>query len=151
MHKIIKTTVYTAAALVIATFIYANAPTPFSYVDTAPEFDKLLKENKLVVVQFFNPTCPVCMAFKRKGIFGKTAKALPHIKFAMTSSETGASLHHEFKIQSFPTFVLFKNGKEIGRYKGYAEAPVFINKISGIFSAAELKEPEAVEPEQEKG
>lgn len=110
--------------------------------NTTAEFDKLLKEHKLVVVQFFNPTCPVCMAVKRKGIFPKTAKALPHIAFAMTSSEQGANLHREYKIGAFPTFVFFRNGKEIGRYKGYVEAPQFINKVSGIFSGAELNQPD---------
>lgn len=115
----------------------ANAGAPFSYVDAQPEFDKMLKENKLVVVQFFNPTCPVCMAFKRKGIFGKAAKALPHIKFAMTSSETGAALHSKYGIKAFPTFIFFKNGQQVGEYKGYVEAKIFIKKITDILGAAE--------------
>lgn len=114
-----------------------NAPAPFSYVDTEPEFDKMLKENKLVVVQFFNPTCPVCMAFKRKGIFGKAAKALPHIKFAMTSSEAGAALHHKYGIKAFPTFIFFKNGQKVGEYKGYVEAKIFIKKITDILGATQ--------------
>lgn len=122
-----------------------SAPT-IVQANTTAEFDKLLKEHKLVVVQFFNPTCPVCMAVKRKGIFPKTAKALPHIAFAMTSSEQGANLHREYKIGAFPTFVFFRNGKEIGRYKGYVEAPQFINKVTGIFSAAELNQPDASAP-----
>lgn len=133
MHKLFRTAGYTVAALLATTFIYANVPAPFAYVDTAPEFDKLLQENKLVVVQFFNPTCPVCMAFKRKGIFGKAAKALPQVKFAMTSSDQGAALHHKYGIGAFPTFIFFKNGQEVGRYKGYVEAKIFIGKIENIF------------------
>jgi thioredoxin 1 len=141
LNKIIRPTAYTAAALVIATFIYASVEVSIPQANTPAEFDKILKENKLAVVQFFSPTCGVCLAFKRKGIFQKAAKALPHITFAMTSSEQGVNLHHEYKITAFPTFVFFKNGKEVGRYKGYVETPQFINKVSGIFSAAELKEP----------
>ena len=141
MHKLFKSMAYTFAALLIATFIYASTEVSITQANTTAEFDNLLKQNKLVVVQFFNPTCPVCMAFKRKGIFAKTAKALPHIAFAMTSSEQGANLHHEYKIDVFPTFVFFKEGKEVGRYKGYVEAAQFIKKVSGIFSAAELNEP----------
>lgn len=112
-----------------------NAPAPFIYADTATEFDALLKNNKEVVVQFFNPTCPVCMAFKRKGIFGKAAKALPQIKFAMTSSETGAALHQKYEIKAFPTFIFFKDGKPVGRYTGYVEAPIFIRKVRSMFEA----------------
>jgi thiol-disulfide isomerase/thioredoxin len=141
LSKIFNLGGYSAAALIIATFIYASTDISIQQANSTTEFDKLLKENKLVVVQFFSPTCPVCMAFKRKGIFPKAAKALPHIAFAMTSSEQGANLHHEYKIAVFPTFVFFKDGKEVGRYKGYVETPQFIRKVSGIFSAAELKEP----------
>ena len=91
-----------------------------------------------VVIEFYNPTCPVCNAFKNKGIYRQTAAALPHIKFGMTSSDQGAKLHREFKIEAFPTFVWFRDGKEVGRYKGYVENPMFTRKVSGIFSAAEL-------------
>lgn len=152
LSKFFKLAGYTAAALVIATFIYASTDVSIQQANSTAEFDKLLKENKLVVVQFYNPTCPVCMAFKRKGIFAKAAKALPHIAFAMTSSEQGANLHHEYKIAVFPTFVFFRNGAKVGEYKGYVEAPQFIRKVSGTFSAAELNEPEkSSETEQEKG
>lgn len=141
LSKFFKLCGYTATALIIATFIYASTDVSIQQANSSTEFNKLRKENKLVVVQFFSPTCPVCMAFKRKGIFQKAAKALPHIKFAMTSSEQGADLHHEYKIAVFPTFVFFKDGKEVGRYKGYVDTPQFIKKVSGIFSAAELNEP----------
>lgn len=141
-NKLIKGIGYTFAGLIIATFIYASTDVSIPQANTQAEFDKLLKDNKLVVVQFFNPTCPVCMAFKRKGIFAKAAKALPHITFAMTSSEQGAALHHKYKIEAFPTFLFFKDGnpEPIGRYKGYVEAPQFTKKVTGIFGAAELKE-----------
>lgn len=125
------------ALLFVITFLHANDPVPFVYADTAPEFDKLLQENKEVVVQFFSPTCPVCMAFKRKGIFGKAAKALPQIKFAMTSSETGAALHQKYEIKAFPTFIFFKDGQPVSRYTGYVEAPIFIRKVRGMFEASE--------------
>lgn len=151
LPNVFKKIGYVCTGLILATFIYASTDVSISQVNTTPEFDTLLKENKLVVVQFYNPTCPVCMAFKRKGIFGKTAKALPHIKFAMTSSEQGANLHHEYKIESFPTFVFFKNGKEVGRYKGYSEAKIFLNKVTGIFGAAELNETESTKESTQKG
>lgn len=153
MNKCIKIVSYAMAFIAVFSLSasdQAGSTPTIIQANTTSEFDKLLKENKLVVVQFFNPTCPVCMAVKRKGIYPKTAKALPHIAFAMTSSEQGANLHAEYKIGAFPTFVFFRNGKEIGRYKGYVEAPQFIRKVTGIFSAAELNEP-ASEEQVEKG
>lgn len=152
LNNLVKKLGYVCAGLAIVTSIYASTDSAIIQANNVAEFDKLLKENKLVVVEFFNPTCPVCMAFKRKGIFAKAAKALPHVKFAMTSSDQGANLHHEYKIKVFPTFIFFRNGKKVGEYKGYVEAPQFIRKVNGIFSAAELNEPEkTTELEQEKG
>ncbi len=149
VSKIIKSVSLALAGLAMVTIIYASVDNGIAQVNTAAEFDALLKGHKQVVVQFFNPTCPVCMAFKKKGIFGKAAVALPHIAFAMTSSEKGAALHHEYKIEAFPTFIFFRDGKEVGRYKGYVEAKQFIQKVTGIFSAAKLKA--SHEEDQEKG
>jgi thioredoxin 1 len=118
-------------------------------VATPQELDALLSNNTLAVVQFYNPTCPVCNAFKNKGIFPKMANALPHIKFAKVSSVQGEGLHHEYKIEAFPTFIFFKNGKEINRYKGYVEAPQFIKKTNAIFSNAALKQQQEVLQEAE--
>jgi|ERR1700733_6162616 len=109
-------------------------------ISTPQELDALLSHNNLAVVQFYNPTCPVCNAFKKKGIFPQMANALPHIKFAKISSVQGEGLHREYKIEAFPTFIFFKDGKEISRYKGYLEpAKIFINKTNAIFSNAALK------------
>lgn len=152
LNKWSKKISYACLALLTTMSNAATNNGAIKQVNTTAEFDKLLKKNKLAVVQFFNPTCPVCMAFKRKGIFAKAANALPHVAFAMTSSDQGANLHNEYKedIKGFPTFIFFRNGKKVGIYTGYVEAPLFIKKVSDIFSTTELKESETP-IEYEKG
>ena len=78
---------------------------------------------------------PRVQCIQKKGIFVQTAKALPHIKFAMTSSVQGESLHHEYNIKSFPTFIFFVDGKEIKRFEGYVDNPMFTHKVTDIFSS----------------
>lgn len=134
IKRLLKSLGIGAAALVVVTFLYGQVTGPISEANTTAEFDKLLKENKQVVVEFFSPTCPVCNAFKNKGIFVQTAQALPHVKFAMTSSVQGESLHHEYNIKSFPTFIFFVDGKEIKRFEGYVDNPMFTHKVTDIFS-----------------
>lgn len=112
-----------------------------SEVVTQNDLDQFLndKKNTLAVIEFYDPTCPVCNAFKKTGTYPAMAQALPHIKFAMISVKESPALHEKYTIKGFPTFVYFKNGKEIARSDGYTETRPFINKVSTIFANANLE------------
>lgn len=149
IKRILLTGVLGLLALKAATLLYAAIDNPITEIKNTQELNQFLKAHKLVVIEFYSPTCPVCNAFKRKGIFKETALALPHIQFAMVSSEEAATLHHEFNIQVFPTFIFFRNGKKASfdldgkhndRYVGYVDNPHFTQKVSSIFSSTELQE-----------
>jgi thioredoxin 1 len=150
--KILRGTGIGAAALVAVTLLYAAVESPILEINTAAELDAVLSGNKLVVAEFYNPTCPVCKAFKDKHIFEDAAKALPHVKFIKISVVQGKGLHKEFNITSYPTFIYFRdkkkvlvyhmhNGKEeqSDRFEGYVDNGGFIHQVSDIFSRAELE------------
>jgi thioredoxin-related protein len=99
------------------------------------ELTLLVNNNPQVVIEFYNPTCPVCNAFKHKGIFPATAKALPSVQFALVSSDA-PGLHEKFHIKATPTFVFFKNGHEINRFEGYTDNPVFTHKVESMLSGS---------------
>ena len=122
-----------AALMIICTLIYAATETKITEINKQDALVDYLHENKLVVVEFYSPTCPVCIAFKKKGIFPAAAKKLPHIKFVIVSSQEGIDLHKKYKIEQFPTFVYFQDGKEIKRNVGYSDNPQFIRNVSSIF------------------
>lgn len=119
--------------LVIVTFLYASTTMDIIEINDGQTFQAFIQEHPKVVVEFYNPTCPVCNAFKKKGIYPETAKALPQIKFVMTSSTIGEALHHQYNIQSFPTFVFFQDGKEVNRFSGYSDNPHFTQQVSSMF------------------
>lgn len=135
-------------AIKAVSLLYGATESPIVHLKNAQELDSFLKANPLVVVQFHDLNCPVCQAFKRKGIYNETALALPHIKFAMVSVQEGPGLHREFKIQNYPTFLFWRKAKKItyndkgkptDRYAGYVPNPMYSRKITDIFALAELE------------
>ncbi len=136
-----------AGALVICTLIYAaKEQDNITEINDLKTFDAFIHDHPLVLVEFYNPTCPVCMAFKKKGIFAHSAQQLPQVKYVMVSSHEGEPLHFKYGINQFPTFVYFKNGEPIPyknekgdmtyRHPGYVDEPHFTQRARAIFENA---------------
>jgi thiol-disulfide isomerase/thioredoxin len=134
LKRIVHVTGVGLSALVVVTFIYGAIESRIANIRNQKELDQYLQENKLAVIEFYNPTCPVCNAFKKAGIFQQLADALPHVGFAMVSFEDAKPLHHTFKIEAFPTFIFFSQGKELRRYEGYVGTGAFKDKINQAFT-----------------
>lgn len=77
----------------------------------------LIKRGKNVIVMFRMDECGACkLAFP---IF-KTLEP-KHRKFTFVELEVSKNeeLHREYRITSFPTFIIFKNGKPTKRLNGF--------------------------------
>ncbi len=131
----------TALSLVFATFLYAKH-VDIQEVAAESVLDNVIKSKNKVVVFFYDPTCPVCNAFKKKGIYPATANALPDTTFVMVSSKirqpasdnkSGDFLFKKYEVKAFPSFVFFKDGKKINQFAGYSENPHFTQKVSSMF------------------
>ncbi len=136
------------AALKCATMIYAAIENPIIDIETPEQLNDFKEKNSLVVVEFHDLDCPVCQAFQRKKIFQQTATALPHIKLAKVSVQNGSKLHGDdyYAIHKYPTFIFFRNGekiwftrdgKEVDRFLGYVDNPIFTQKVSAVFAEAD--------------
>ena len=156
--RIFISALFGLAALKAATMIYAvvKPQAQIPDINTAQELDEFLKANPLAVIEFHDLNCPVCQAFQRKGIFNETALALPHIKFAKVSVQQGLGLHKEYQVHNYPTFIFFKkekqikfnrDGKQVDRFLGYVDNPMFTRKVSEVFAEAEL----GTKDKQDKG
>jgi len=148
IKKVLISAAFGLLAIKAVSLLYGATGSPIVNLKNAQELDTFLKANPLAVVEFHDLNCPVCQAFKRKGIYNETALALPHIKFAMVSVQEGRGLHREFKIQNYPTFLFFRkekkvtitnNGKTADRYAGYVQNPMFTRKVTDIFAQTELE------------
>ncbi len=80
------------------------------------EFDTCLKENKYVICDFYTKWCPPCKYIAP--FLEEHAKVNPDIKFLKIDSEEFEQLSLDSQIDGLPTFILYKNGKEVDRLVG---------------------------------
>ncbi len=93
-----------------------------------------LETTPVVVVEFLSPTCPACKAFERSGAFEQLSQELPNAKFLTISygDPEVMSLFSKHKVHGFPTFVFFKDGKEVETHRtvGAPTKAAIKNKIT---------------------
>ena len=85
---------------------------------TAANVAAVLNHNELpVLVDCWAPWCGPCKSFAP--IFEKAAKELePKLRFAKLNTEAQQHVAARWRIQSIPTLILFKKGKEVARLSG---------------------------------
>jgi len=97
---------------------YAN------FVETKTDFDKIVKENDVVFVDFTASWCPPCKMIKP--IYEQLAedhKDKEKVKFVKIDVDENDEVSQEYSIRSMPTFKVFKAGKEIAE-DGFGGASV---------------------------
>lgn len=116
------------AGLPLETSGRAVASSAATYTDQA--FTQLLKNNKLVLVDFNATWCAPCKAMMP--VVEKISndfKGKAHV--AMVDVEANKTIFNSLQIQSIPGFVLFKDGKKVWTYNGiisYADLSGVIKK-----------------------
>ena len=85
---------------------------------TESTFDEALK-NKYVLADFYSEGCPPCRVMNRNLVaFEKRIISPDKIVFSKIDSDAEESLSDKYRIENFPTVILFKNGTEVGRFEG---------------------------------
>jgi thioredoxin 1 len=92
-------------------------------------FDELLgKSKKIVVLEFYTTTCPICKAMAP--IFSQVANELSSTAvFAKVNANQNPELAARFGVMGVPAFKLFCNGKEIGGIVGMTNATALGNTV----------------------
>lgn len=98
---------------------------------TAQDFDKLLKDNKLVLVDFYAVWCAPCKAMSP--VIDKVSKDFTgKAKVEKVDVEANKSITDAYQVQSVPGFMIFKAGKKVWSHNGtisYADLAVVMKKF----------------------
>ena len=84
------------------------------------------------LVMFSSPLCTHCVHFEQNVAPGYKDHALSKIAplSSVNMDEQGTGIYHlKEPIEVLPTFVIIKNGKEVGRLAGYPEQTYFLTFI----------------------
>jgi len=88
------------------------------------EYQAVLKSGKLVLVDFGAEWCPPCR--KMQPVFDELEKTFTgKIVFTKVDAGTQAKLLQEQRVDELPTFILYREGKEIWRGAGVIEKASF--------------------------
>ena len=79
-------------------------------------FEKEIKANKLIVIDLWAEWCGPCKAMGPT--FEELSKEMKNITFAKLNVDENSNIASELGVMSIPTFLIFKNGKEVGRIIG---------------------------------
>lgn len=102
-------------------------------LESESEFDDQLKNagDKVVVVDFFATWCGPCNNIARP-LEQLAQKYESQAVVLKVNVDKIGELAHEFKVFAMPTFIFFKNGKQVERWEGASIEAIenLINKFS---------------------
>lgn len=85
---------------------------------TLSDFDKLLADNKILLVDFYAPWCIPCRQMEPS--LKKLSKEYKDkVTFSRINLDKAKQLARELNIESIPVLAVYKNGKELKRVNGF--------------------------------
>jgi len=97
------------------------------------EYDKLVKEGKPLVVDFWAPWCGPCRMIGP--IFEEISSALgDKVTFAKINVDENQKAASQNGVTSIPSIIFFKDGKRIDTLIGAVPKPMLEQKIKAVFA-----------------
>lgn len=87
-------------------------------IESTEQFADIVDKNPNVLMEFYASWCPHCKAFQPVLESASTKLAQEGITVAQTEIDQFSNLADDFKVESIPTIIFFKNGQQIQRSTG---------------------------------
>ncbi len=87
-------------------------------------FDKEI-ENGLKVIEFYTTWCSYCM--KQRIELQEFENS--QIKIGIVDGDESPNIINRYKIQGYPTFIVFKNGEKIDEFSGLHNKSQLLNQL----------------------
>lgn len=94
------------------------------------EFEQIISNNELVVIDFFATWCGPCKMLSP--VIENVESLIQNVKFIKVDIDQFNDLASQYKIQSVPTLVFLKNGQEVMKSIGYLDEDALIEKIKSL-------------------
>ena len=94
---------------------------------SSENFEKLINEEKVTLVDFYADWCGPCKALSP--VIDEIANERKDINVGKVNVDDEKDLASKFGVRSIPTIVIFKNGKEINRLVGFLPKEKILEKL----------------------
>lgn len=103
-------------------------------IKSISEFNKIINDEKLTVVDFFANWCGPCkmLAPVFASVESDYSDKANFIKLDIDQLNEVSS---QYDVQSIPTIIFFKNGNEVGRNVGFLDSDTLIEKINNYINS----------------
>ena len=94
---------------------------------TKENFNDLINEDKLTLVDFYADWCGPCRALGP--VIEEIASELTHVNIGKLNVDDDSDIASKYGVRSIPTMIIFKGGKEIDRLVGFLPKEQIVSKL----------------------
>ena len=116
---------------------------------TAQNFDAIINDNPMVIVDFWAPWCGPCRGFAP--VFEKASEAHPDVVFAKVNTDEQQELAGGFNIRSIPTLMVFREKVILYQQAGAVPASTLEQILTQAKAIDMAKVRKEIEQQQQTG
>ncbi len=90
-------------------------------IESVQEYDKILAENKSVLVDFYADWCGPCKMIAP--VLEEVAKETPDVTVVKVNVDELGELAQRYGVMSIPTLIAFKDGQKVNQAVGFIPKP----------------------------